>query len=207
MRRLAGVLFLLGVVPLLQADVEVIDFEGLSDGTSVTNQYPEIFFSNATVLTAGVSLNELDFPPNSGVNVVFDDGGPISISFSLPVTSFGGYFTYAEPLTLQAFDASNNVLDTSNSQFTDNVANGDGGVAGSSPNEFIEVSSLTDIAEVTITGDPGGGSFVLDDATITTPTTVPEPSSAPFCIATLALIGFVARKRLRRQQNNGFRRS
>src|SRR5579859_4683074 len=84
----------------------IINFEGLADGTILANQYPGLAFSNAIILTAGISLNEFEFPPHSGVNVASDNGGPITIEFSTPVVSFGGYFTYLEPLTLDAFDAS-----------------------------------------------------------------------------------------------------
>jgi hypothetical protein len=65
----------------LKADIVVLDFEGFPESTSPTNQYPDLLFSNTTVLTAGVSLNEFEFPPHSGTNMAFDDGEPISIAF------------------------------------------------------------------------------------------------------------------------------
>ena len=45
-----------------------LDFESLSDGDAVTNQFigEGVTFSNASILTAGVSLNEFEFPPKSG---------------------------------------------------------------------------------------------------------------------------------------------
>ena len=88
-----------------QARADTIDFEGLADSTILTNQYPGITFTNAIILTAGISLNEFEFPPHSGVNVASDNNGPITIVFSSPVLSFSGYFTYVEPLTLDAFDS------------------------------------------------------------------------------------------------------
>ena len=52
------------------------------------------------------------------------------------------------------------------------------GDPGSNPNEFLRISFAGGISSVTITADPVGGSFVLDDATyITTSAAVPEPSS------------------------------
>ncbi len=191
MCRVGGVVFLLGIVPLLRADT-VIDFEGLTEFTSVTTQFSGMVFSNATVLTAGTSLNEIDFPPHSGINVVFDDGGPMSISFLTPVFGFGGYFNYAEPLTLEAFDSSNNLLDTVNSAFSNNL--GTLGDPGSSTNEFLEVTSLSDIAEVVIIGDAAGSSFTLDDATIVAPSAVPEPDSMSLGFTALVLC-VVARRR------------
>src|ERR1700674_3903171 len=82
----------------------VINFEGLSDSTILTNQYPGLSFSNAIILTAGISLNEFEFPPFSGSNVASDNGGPMRIDFTQPVADVGGFFTYAESLTLRAFD-------------------------------------------------------------------------------------------------------
>src|SRR5437870_13433610 len=90
---------------ILVAGPVVLDFEGLPDGTILTNQYSAATFSNAIILTAGISLNEFEFPPRSGVSVVSDNDGPMSILFSSPIMSFGGYFTYAEKLTLAAFNA------------------------------------------------------------------------------------------------------
>src|SRR5258707_545906 len=93
---------LLYLHPQARADI-VVNFDTLSDGDIVTNQFPGLTFTNAIVLSAGISLNEFEFPPRSGTNVVSDNGGPISILFSSPFVSFGGYFTYLEPVTLLAF--------------------------------------------------------------------------------------------------------
>lgn len=173
------VLFLLLVLasPPAQADtVTVYDFEGFDDLTSLTTQYSGLAFSNTIILTAGISINELEFPPHSGVGVASDDGGPISVSFAVPVLSFGGYFTYALPLTLTGFDALNNQIAAANTAFSSN--DGLYGDPGSSPNEFVSIAFAQGISSVTITGSPEGGSFVLDDATLTTESSaVPEPSS------------------------------
>ena len=182
------------------AGVVTIDFETfpdstpIADSTSITTQFPGLTFTNTTVITAGVSLNEFELPPYSGVNVAFDDGGPISISFDTPVLSFGGYFTYYEPLTLAAFDISNNEVATATSAFSINVACDPGPVClgdpGSSPNEFLSVAFAGGISAVTITGDPGGGSFVMDDITYTTAaaTTAPEPDSLLLILSAMAFI-------------------
>ena len=157
----------------LHAGTVVLDFEGFSDSTSLTTQYPGLIFSNATVITAGITLNEFEFPPHSGVNVVFDDGGPMSILFDSPVLSFGGYFTYLEPLTLAAFDATSTQVGSAVSSYSSNLAiSGD---TGSSSNEFLAVNFASGISSITISSDPLGGSFVMDDATYTS--TAPEPSS------------------------------
>lgn len=179
----------LSVIPLW-ADTTVINFDGLTDGTSVTNQFSGVTFSNATVLTAGVSLDELEFPPKSGTNVVFDDGGFMSIDFATPLTSFSGFFTYAEQLTLIGLDGSGNVVDTTLSAFDSNLAVS--GEPGSTPNELLQVSFAGGISSVRIEGDPGGTSFVLDDATLTTQGAVPEPGSFLLLCAGSACLGFRA---------------
>ena len=84
------------------------------------SQFAGLTFFGATNVTAGISLNEFDYPPRSGANVVFDNGGSISISFAADVHSFGGYFTSRAPLTLTAFDAGSNVLGFVTSLFASN---------------------------------------------------------------------------------------
>ncbi len=167
---------LLPIPQFLSADTIFINFENFVDGDVVTNQIPGLSFTDTVVLTAGFSLNEIDFPPHSGVNVVSDNGGSISIHFSTPVLGFSAYFTYVEPLSLSAFDSSNAQLGSAVSLFSNNTVSG--GDPGSLPNELLQVSSLSGISSVSIAGDPAGGSFVMDDVTLTTaPSAVPEPSS------------------------------
>jgi hypothetical protein len=168
----------------------VLDFEGFPDSTSITTQYAGVTFSNATVISAGITLNEFELPPHSGANVVFDDGGSMAISFASPILSFGGYFTYYEPLTLLAFDAANTQIASATSAFSINVGCDPGpiclGDPNSSPNELLQVLFPSGISSVTITGDPAGTSFVLDDAMITTATTIPEPTSFLLLLSALA---------------------
>jgi hypothetical protein len=176
---------------LLKADISTIDFEAFPDGTSITTQFPGLTFTNTTVITAGIGLNELEFPPHSGINVAFDDSGPISIAFASPISSFSGYFTYVEPLTLAAFGATNDQVATVTSLFSSNDALF--GDPGSSPNEFLQMSSLIGISSVTITGDPGGSSFVLDDISYTAQT--PEPSYLALILVGFATILLIRRKK------------
>src|SRR5262245_43153844 len=85
--------------PSLWANSITINFEGLPEFTPVTTQYPGVVFSNAIVLTAGSSLNEFEFPPHSGSNVISDNGGAMSIMLTASATAFSGFFTYLAPLT------------------------------------------------------------------------------------------------------------
>lgn len=156
----------------------LLDFDSLSDGELLTTQYPDTTFSNATVLTAGVSLNEFEFPPASGSNVIFDDGGPLSISFGQMIASFSGLFTYLVPLTLTAVDLDGNTVTSATSAHLNNLAlSGD---VGSTPNELLALNFAGGFSLVTITGMATGGSFTLDDLTfdLARPTqTVPEPAT------------------------------
>jgi len=179
---------LAGLLLYLQPEARagtVLDFEGFPDSTILTTQYAGLTFTNAIILSAGISLNEFEFPPYSGTSVVSDNGGPITIDFATPVLSFGGYFTYEDPLTLDAFDSGSNLVDSATSAFSSNDALF--GDSGSSPNELLQVSVAGGISSVTITGDPLGGSFVMDNVTFQT-SDVPEPGSVfQFLSAAVAL--------------------
>jgi hypothetical protein len=146
--------------PISNAAPITIDFESFGDSESVTTQFTGLSFVNATVLTAGISLNEFEFPPSSGANVVVDDGGAISIVFSALIKSFAANFTHSSSLTVKAFDGAANLVDSATSDFASNLAlSGD---AGSTPNEFLDIA-FNGIKRVVIEGNLAGGSFVMDD--------------------------------------------
>jgi hypothetical protein len=141
------------------------------------------------VLTAGISLNDAEFPPFSGGNVIFDSGGPITINFLNPITDFIAYFTYTTQLTLQAFSGGV-ALPAVNSLFSANFVS-----SGNPPNELIEISSAAGFDSITITGDPIGGSFVLDNLMYQpgsqTSQSVPEPSTLVLSSVGLGLLFFM----------------
>jgi hypothetical protein len=172
-----------------------IDFETLADGAAVTNQFAGagLTFSNAISLKAGFSLNELEFPPHSGSVVVSDDGGPMTLLFSSPVTQVSAFFTYAAPLTLTAWDAFDAFLGSTLSAFSTNAAlSGD---PGSAPNEFLELARLASgISKLTVTGDAGGGSFVLDDLVVH-PDGSTDTGAGTAALMAIALAGLLARRR------------
>jgi hypothetical protein len=187
--RFALVIGLLIVSSRVEAASIFIDFEALTELDAVNGLVgPDVAFANATVLTAASLLNELDFPPKSGANVAADDGGPMRLDFATPLVSFSGFFTYEAALTLAFFDTSSNLLGTVTSSHTDNT--GSGGLGP--PNELLS-GALAGAAYLTITGNPLGGSFVLDDVSIETATVAPEPS-----ILALIGAGLVAAIRSRR---------
>jgi hypothetical protein len=166
---------LLFSVSIAEASSIKLDFEGFPDLTTLTNQYPDLTFSNAVVLSSGLSLNEFEYPPNSGSNVVVDDGSAIKIEFGTPISSFGGYFTYASAVTLKAFGADSVELASITSAFNTNYI--DDPDPSSIPNEFLQVVAFG-IKSIIISGDVAGSSFALDDVVYARPTLpppVPEP--------------------------------
>ena len=91
-QRLPICIVLVSLIGVARA-ATTIDFENLPGGTVVTNQYAGVSFTNTLVLTAGTTLNAMEFPPHSGSNVVSDNGGPITITFATPITAFSAFFT------------------------------------------------------------------------------------------------------------------
>ena len=167
----------------------------LADGDVLAAQYDGLVFTNAIVLTAGIGLNEVDFPPRSAFNVASDDGGPVAILFGAPVGIVEGYFTYAVPLTMRAFDAAGRLLGTVTSACSSSLAPD----PGCGPNELLRIVSNGGIAMVSITGDEFGNSFTLDDLTYTSAgpqAPVPEPAT----LTLLALGGAGILVRCRRQR-------
>jgi hypothetical protein len=178
----------------------LIDFEGLSDLDLVTTEFAALglVFSGATVLQSGAvggSLNELDFPPFSGVTAVFDSSADgIRIDFVNGATSVSGRFTYGLPVTMTAFSGAT-VVGSATSQFGENTA------LGPNPaNELLSLSFLDPITHVVLSTDGfGGGTFVLDDFfadTVDTVAGVPEPGTAALLLLGAAL---AAGARSRRQ--------
>ena len=166
-----------------------IDFNTLTDSEFISTQYSGVTFSNAIALTAGISLDEFEFPPESGSTVASDYGAPMQINFAQSVNDVGGYFTYAEPLTLDAYSARNVLLGSVSSPFSNNEALS--GVAGSSPNEFLNLP-FNNISYVTFAGDPFGGSFTLDDLTYTPGSSGPSPVPEPGTLSLILLGGIGA---------------
>lgn len=193
--HLCGVLSMLCATSVVSAAPTVIDFDLLSDGDVLTNQVAGIVFSNATVLSAGWSLNDSDYPPRSSANVVLDTGGQIVIDFASPVVSVGGYFTYVTQLTLSAYDAGLNLVASDSSDFLSNLASS--GEVGSSPNEYIGVSAPgTVISRIIVKGSAAGDSFVLDDLTFEfgDEQALPEPDRLVL-LATALVAASLARRR------------
>ena len=189
--------FFASLIPSLVSAVPIIiDFEALADSEAVTTQFTGLTFANATALTVAISLNEFEFPPRSGANVVLDDGGAISITFASLAQSFGAYFTYSSAITVKAFDGAANLLTSATSGFSTNSAlSGD---AGSSPNEFLNVA-INGIKRIVIEGDPNGGSFVMDDVVYEQASngggTTPEPGTILLFFAAIIAAALTKKER------------
>lgn len=178
---LAAIMFGLAKVNLSVWSAVLIDFEGLPDSTPISATYAAqgVTFANATAITAGVSLNELEFPPSSGTVAVVDDGGPIEGTFATPVASFEARFTYVVPLTITAYQGATQVGEVFSLYGWNYVS------SGNPPNELIGVSFPGGITRFTIMGDPLlGNSFVMDDFSF-----IPIPEVNPALMAALLLTG------------------
>ncbi len=164
----------------------LINFEDLSDSDIVGNHYAAlgVTFTNALLVSAGLSLNEAELPPHSGTNVALDLG-PVTIQFATLVNSISAYFTYASPLLITAYDSTSTPVRTAVSLFNANLVS-----SGNPPNELIQIDYAPGIDHVTIAGDPGGLSFAMDDVSFSVGAVsgVPEPGSSLLVGAALALV-------------------
>ncbi len=162
------------------AQATLVTFEGLSDNVSLSNEVPGLTFSGATVLTAGVSLNEFDFPPKSGDNVVSALSGLLEITFLDLMDTVSGYFSYTNPLIFSIYNTGGDLLASTQSTGASNL--------GSS--ELISLSSQG-IALLRVNSN---GPFTLDDLSYNT-TSIPEPATTLLFAIGAIVIGVMRRFR------------
>ena len=175
----------------------LIDFESLTEFEDPVDQFAAlgVTFGGATTFTSGAvggTLNELDFPPLSGFNVILDsspDG--IQVSFANGATSVGAYLTYVTSVSLTAYSGAT-VLGSVSSLFDTNT-----GSSGNAPNELLQFSSLAPITHVIFQGSSLGFSFTLDDFSAQTIDSAPPPPIPEPGTATLVALGaaYLIRKR------------
>jgi len=190
-------LTLLPVLILIASQVafsDTIDFENFTDGDQITGQIPGLSFSNALVISAGLSLNEIDFPPHSGTNVLVNTDSTLSIDFTDSITSFSGFFTYATNVTIAGFDVLGNQVASITSAFSDNIIG-----TGGTPNELLSLGFANGFSRVTMT-TAGAFFFVVDDISFTpggatAAPPVPEPSSFVLLATGVSLLVIVLRRR------------
>jgi hypothetical protein len=168
MRYILVLAFVIFSLPATLWADQTLTFEGFAPYTVLTTQYPGINFQGATVLTLGAGLNP-QFPPHSGVNVVYNPSGPMQLVFSNPIAYFSGYLTYNSGMNIQAFDIFNNLLGTVNGAYSSNYVG-----TGNPPNELLTITA-PDITKVVLSGG-GGNNFTLDDVRFTGSQSVPLPA-------------------------------
>lgn len=168
--------------PAATASPIIVDFEGFSDGSSITNEIAGVsILQGGLVLTAGLSLNEVDFPPRSGQNVLLGNQ-TLTFDFTDTISEFTAFVTYAAPVELRIYDSFSQLLFFAVSGFSNNTATS--GDPGSLPNEMLRFDAGSGIDRVTLTS---AGDFVVDDVTFSRatvpPNPVPEPPGAMLLIA------------------------
>lgn len=177
--RVLFVSLLFSIGASLQANAVTIDFETLPDLTSVNNFYESygVNFQNAISLTAGFSLNEIDYPPSSGLVAIGDDNAPIKITFDTTASDIFAYFTYGSPLTFSAYDAQNNLSGTFTSSLSSNLG----------ASELIALN-FDDVKYLEIAGAVNN-SFIIDDFTFTENHVDPVPEPSTFLLLGAGLLG------------------
>jgi hypothetical protein len=159
-----------------------IDFESFTDSSPLTNEVSGFTFSGGTVLTAGVSLNEFDYPPSSGENVLAAFLGSLTVSADTPFDQFSASFTFEEVLNFSGFDDLGNLLFSFDSPVASNL--------GSHTVIGHIASGITSLVVASQSGTP----FTMDDLDISA-ASIPEPGTLG-----LLTLGGLAAARVRRRR-------
>lgn len=168
------------------AQATLVTFEGLSDNLSLSNEISGLTFNGATVLTAGLSLNEFDFPPKSGDNVAAALTNLLEVTFAGLMDTVGGYFTYADSLTFSIYDTNGGLLASIQSAGTSNLGS----------NELITLSGQG-IALLRINSN---SNFTLDDLSYSN-ASVPVPEPATILLFVIGIMGLGASRFTRNRCN------
>jgi len=185
-------LALVGANTVMAAPTIVIDFESLADGEIVYDQFlglGVIFGANVSVLQDGTSLNP-DFPPHSGINVIYDDPALGPGAFRMiavgPLWAMaGGYVTGNTDVTMTAYALDHSVLGTTST----GGANYIGAGTGLLPNIFL---SITAPGIFYVVFSDTGNSFIVDDFTLQA---IPAPGAILLGGIGIGLVGWLRRRR------------
>lgn len=172
----------------IPVDVQLIDFEALVDGDQV-GETEGVSFADFVAASAGITLNEFEVPPRSGLNVAMNGAPDASIHFSAGMKYVSGFLTYAAPIDIFAYGA-NGLLLSRTTKFASNLALS--GEAGSAPNERFEFHSNEAIVYLTFASS-SPATFALDDLLfsedgVPIPNPVPEPGSWTVILLGLGLL-------------------
>jgi len=183
----------------------------IPDGTVITDQFASrgIRFIDGpsivrpgTVFTSGVSLNEFEFPPTSGVNLLAEEAGVLRAEFIGGLAStVEGWFTYSPQIRISLYNDQGQYIGGVDSTHDANFVS-----SGNPPNEYIGLTTFTPrIAafEISFVPQPGGAIppdavFTLDDLRYEIHSVVPEASFGWAGFAVLAGGYFIHRRSQRR---------
>ena len=174
------------------AATTVITFDNLVSGDIAANDYNGVVFTGASVLTQNDSLNA-PFPPESPPNVVFDYlDGTITLDFTANVSAIGAFITGNTNITETIFNGTT-VLGTVDTGGANYIGSG-----GGAPNDFLNLSSTTNITSAVFTNGEGvPNTFTMDNVTIVgdaiTQNGVPEPATWALMLMGFGGLGAVLR--------------
>lgn len=184
------------------ASANLIDFDNLEDFAVATSGISGVDIEGLVALSAGLSLNEFQFPPRSGSIAATNESSEVIFVFGPRIFSFSAYFSYVEPFQLFAYGVNGENLGIFPSAKNSHFADGDSLV--NFIHEEIKIFAEEPISKIIISSD-STYSYVVDDVTFSHVTQVPELSTSMYFIFGLTLIsGCFARRKsvtLRRNLN------